>query len=354
MRICFVLPANTNKATGGYKIVYEYANRLCNKGFDVSILYLNSFSLKRFYIPRIIKRVFFDFINCFEPRWFHLDKRIEKVSDFSNKRLIDLYKYSAVVVATSAATTAKYVRYNFLTNKKIYLIQGKENWSLTEGELNETYRLGMTNVVVSKWLKEIVDSVSKKESILLSNPIDNTIYIEKTPYFKRYKHSIGVLYNPNECKGFQFAIQAINKVKNIYPDLIVYAFGAFDRPKNLPNWIIYKKNAAQKETVDIYNSVRVYLCASIEEGFGLTGLESIACGCVLVTTDFQGAKEYAKDDENALVSPVCDVDALVKNICRVFEDDTLAIKLTNNGKKSASLANWDKAVNKLIELFNLK
>ena len=45
MKICFVLPINTNKATGGYKIVYEYANRLCDKGFDVSILYLNSYFL---------------------------------------------------------------------------------------------------------------------------------------------------------------------------------------------------------------------------------------------------------------------------------------------------------------------
>lgn len=41
------------------------------------------------------------------------------------------------------------------------------------------------------------------------------------------------------------------------------------------------------------NHARVFLCTSRQEGFGLTGLESIFCGCVLVTTDCRGIREYA-------------------------------------------------------------
>ena len=42
MNICFVLPRMSNKAVGGYKIVYEYANRLADRGHSVSILFLNT------------------------------------------------------------------------------------------------------------------------------------------------------------------------------------------------------------------------------------------------------------------------------------------------------------------------
>ena len=39
MKIGFVLPMPTTKIVGGYKVVYEYANYLAQKGNDVTIFY---------------------------------------------------------------------------------------------------------------------------------------------------------------------------------------------------------------------------------------------------------------------------------------------------------------------------
>lgn len=46
MRICFVLPGVARQPVGGYKMAYEYANRLVKENHDVSILYLNQDFLK--------------------------------------------------------------------------------------------------------------------------------------------------------------------------------------------------------------------------------------------------------------------------------------------------------------------
>ena len=125
-------------------------------------------------------------------------------------------------------------------------------------------------------------------------------------------------------------------------------FGRQKYPRNIPKWINYTKNATQKQTVQIYNNSRVYLCASVEEGFGLTGLEAMACGTVLVTTNFKGAQEYAIDDYNAMVSPVKDYRALAGNVIRVFEDRELANRLSYNGTKTALDYSWDIAKDRFI------
>ena len=38
-RVVFLFPRPTAGPTGGYKVVYEYANRLANDGYGVHIVY---------------------------------------------------------------------------------------------------------------------------------------------------------------------------------------------------------------------------------------------------------------------------------------------------------------------------
>ena len=76
------------------------------------------------------------------------------------------------------------------------------------------------------------------------------------------------------------------------------------------------------------------MCTSVKEGFGLPGLEAMACGCALVTTDFDGAKEYAVNNKNALVSPIKDVDAMYQNVIKLFEDENLRFKIAQGGLRA--------------------
>src|SRR5215470_15162667 len=44
MKVVFLLPGQGVRPTGGYKVVYEYANRLTRDGHEVSVLHPWSFS----------------------------------------------------------------------------------------------------------------------------------------------------------------------------------------------------------------------------------------------------------------------------------------------------------------------
>lgn len=128
-------------------------------------------------------------------------------------------------------------------------------------------------------------------------------------------------------------------------------FGVPVRPSYMPKWITYRKNASTQETVEIYN-IAIFICASINEGYELTGAEAMACGAALVSTDYESVHEYTENEKNALLSPVCDVERLVANAVRLIENDSLRISQSHNGVEAMQSHSWDNAMeimNKLIE-----
>lgn len=339
----------TNMAIGGYKIVYEYANRLTCRGHKLSLLFLNTNYLKAYHMPMIVKKVYFDILHKRGIKWFVLNDKVEKISDYSLKRVRKLFAETDVAIAT-AVGTASYVAENFRTKNKIYLIQGRENWSRNDGYVDSTYRLGMKNVVVSQWLKDIVDGISDSESVLIRNPIDLTEYNVTNPQHNRKKYTLSVLFNPNPVKGFSNAFQVILMLKKKYPELEVKSFGAYPRPNYFPKWIEYIKNANQKQTIDVYNKTQVFLCSSINEGYGLTGLEAMACGCALCSTNYSAVYEYAVSGTNCLLSNVGDINAQFNNVSMLFDDDLLRKTICENAVRSVQDFSWDVALGKFLNL----
>lgn len=80
MKVCFVLPKFSRKPIGGFKIVFEYANRLSQKGHKVAILFLNECAFDAWNIPIMVKKKLSSFLTKIEPRWFKLDSSIKKIS----------------------------------------------------------------------------------------------------------------------------------------------------------------------------------------------------------------------------------------------------------------------------------
>lgn len=343
MIICFILPAFTRKPQGGYKMAFEYANRLAKKGHIVKLLFLNEDVF-----PSLPKNKFFqkhlgNFITKKGPNWFKLRKDIKLISSLKNdfeQQITDVDTLIATAVET-VGFVEKISKYE----RKAYFIQDYENWNVRDNILIDTYKTGFQNIVVASWLKEIVDRHALSPSVVIKNPVDTNVYKVVTPIEKRRSHSISLLYHENEHKGIKYALEVLYRLKEKYNDLWVEMFGIFPKPKNLPKWIHYIKGATQQQTIDIYNKTEIFLCATVEEGYGLTGLEAMSCGTVLVSTAYQGVLEYAIDGVNALLSPVKNVDALVENISKLFEDDRLRQKLAKAGagyvKENFS---WNKAV----------
>ena len=103
-----------------------------------------------------------------------------------------------------------------------------------------------------------------------------------------------------------------------------------------------------RELRDIYNKSHIMISTSRHEGFGMPGLEAMACGCALITSDSGGVDEYAEHLKNCIKYKAGDI----KNLYQGFLDmlnGKLRAKLTKEGERTAKNFSWSKSTDKLLE-----
>lgn len=336
MDITFVLPGIPGSATGGSKVIFEYSNRLSASGHNVQIVYLYNNKFGNYILNTIWKISLIIKAKYFEPKWFKLDNKIRKIAVFPNYHLKN---DEGISVATAIETVDLVIKSTSI--KKVYFIQDFENWNCTDEDVYQTYNLGMTNIVVANWLKNIVDAHSKTPAYLVSNCINTQVFNNKG--VERIKHSIVFHYRSADYKGPEYAIEAIRILEEKYQDLKVDVISIENMPNNLPKSCTFHHKLNAEEIAEINNRTQVFMCTSVEEGFGLPGLEAMACGCAVVSSSYRGVLEYAIDGENSLLSPARDVDAMVNNIVRLFEDDELRNRIAENGVKTGKERSLEKS-----------
>lgn len=334
MRISVILPSFPLSAVGGVKVVFEYMNYLATKGNEITIYFCKDYCVPIHRIPGFVEKKWRHYIQeKSQIKWFNLDGRIRRKSvDTISNETID---NADVVIATGVNTAKPISLLQEKKGKKVYFIQGFENWGITDEEVYETYQFPFTKIVVSNWLKGIVDSHSDTHSILLSNSIDLRVFQVTTPIEQRKPHTLCFHYRYAEMKGCKYAIEAVQKLEEQYDDLKVYVVSNGNQPDYLPKSCEYLKNLTSKQVAAINNKSQVFLCTTIDEGFGLPGLEAMACGCALVSTKYTGVLEYAEDGKNAVLTPVKDVEQIVQAVCKVFDDGELRKRIVQQGVQDA-------------------
>jgi GT2 family glycosyltransferase len=128
---------------------------------------------------------------------------------------------------------------------------------------------------------------------------------------------------------------------------------AAGRLLNVPVERYAEKDLDQPALGREYDAGRVFAVGSWFEGFGQPGLEALACGVPLVTTDNGGCREYARDEETALVVPPQDPEAMADAIRRLLDDRELSTKLVLNGLDMVSRDfDWEQRTDEFAEILD--
>lgn len=343
MKITFCLPSILKVPAGGFKIVFEYANRLAQRGHSVTIVFLSDTHFVRVK-PLFLKKILSYFKLIGYPNWFKLSKKIKIIATpYLDGR--DFPK-SDIVFATSARTAPIIASLNKEKGIGCYFVQDFENWSMSDEKVVSTYQLGLRVITIAQWLEKLIKEKAGVDAFTISNPIDLDKFFVQKKIEERSPYEIAMLYHEGKHKGVDIAFKALDLVREKYPQIHLNLFGVYEFNKNL-SWVSYTHQANDKDLLKIYNRSSIFLCASSIEGFGLTGAESMACGCTLVSTDYQGVFEYAIDQKNALLSPVNDPQKLSDNIIKLIEDSHLRTKLAFRASEDIKSLSWDHAIDKL-------
>ncbi len=350
MKVTFILPMYLNSPSGGFKVVYEYANRLTDLGHQVTVVHPRNIELQTGVAESVKKRLWKykqRLANRPLVSWFEVNKKVDLllVPDLKEEGIPD----ADVIFATACETAFPVAVYSARKGKKFYLIQSYETWNQAEEMVLASWKLPLRKIVISRQLFEIASGMGEqRRTTYIPNGIDFADFRLLTPLNERGLR-IGMLAHSNEGKGTRDGLQALELVKQKFPALQAVLFGTEPRLEYIPDWVHYERQPTKTRLVDLYNGCRIFLNPSWSEGWGLTSAEAMACGCALVTADNGGASEFSVDGESALFAPIKQPELLADRILSLLGDDQLRQQIALAGYKRIQQFTWERAVNSLLE-----
>jgi glycosyltransferase involved in cell wall biosynthesis len=103
----------------------------------------------------------------------------------------------------------------------------------------------------------------------------------------------------------------------------------------------FVRSPGNTDLADLYRGATLTVCASSFEGFGLSVLESMACGTAVACSDMRSLREVAEDA--AVYFPHDDAEAMGQAIAGLLEDAEYRRQLKYRGIYRASLFTWQTA-----------
>jgi glycosyltransferase involved in cell wall biosynthesis len=341
------MPFKPRRPAGGFRVIYEYANRLSLLGYSVHLTYPLKTQFMKYRFPYWI-RVLMAYIEGFGTnKWFSFNPAITMsyVPSIEDRYMPD----ADVVLVTWWATALEVGKLSDRKGKKINLIQGFEDWEGHKELLYSSYDMhGTVNVVVASYLKDMVSKYTNNRTVLIANGIDSKKFHISAPVEKRNRASVCMVYSLQKIKGSEYGVEALKIVKRRLPELEVRLFGICPAPKGLPEWMSYQREPA--DLCGFYNNNAIFISNSLTEGFGLVSVEAMLCGCALACTDIAGHKEYAINGETALLAEPENPSDMAEKVIELIENGSKRIALALNGNSYAQQFSWDIAVEKMDTL----
>jgi len=351
MKITFILPGI--EMSGGVKAVFEFANHLSARGHDVSVIYplipMNS-GAEWYNLRSLAGRALAtagSLRRGVHVDWFNLKANLIRVPTLAERYIPD----ADIIVATWWETAYHVAEFSKGKGEKFYLVQHYETWGGPEEKVNNTYKLGLHNIVNSTWLKNILQNKLEApvEALILHAPDRNEFYPED---MERSNDTIRILmpYRRIKWKGAEDGLKAFEIARKKCSNVQLVMFG--EAPgKNMPEYVEFHKRPAGSKLRKIYNSCHIFLFPSHHEGFGMPPMEAMACKCAVVSTNVGAIPDYTIPGKTASVSPPRSPELLAENLTRLLESEELRKRISEAGHEHIKNFTWDKATAALEQTF---
>ena len=313
--------------SGGLAVVCEHANRLIQRGYNVSIITEDN-------LDRIV--------------WF--PNQIAPAISIENIAVDDY----DILIATGWTTA--YTVQKMEANRKFYFVQSDESRFYPSRDFRakrarKTYEMDFEFITMAQWLEKWLNNQFGKVATYIPNGINEKTIFRDNP-IERKSDKVRILLEGSintPFKGMEDAFMAVNGL-----DCEVWCVSSSGTPK--PEWKCDKffSKISFDKMRHIYSSCDILLKMSRVESFCYPPLEMMACGGTAVIGQVTGIEEYAIDGYNALIVPSGDIKAAHNALKKLIEDNELRGRLAENGKKTAEKFRWDASVDKLEKIFSEK
>lgn len=319
----------------------------------------------------IINQVKPDVIHIFGTEFSHSLECVESVSDKGN-----------IVVSIQGLTSeiAKvYLRgipfRNILAGR---FVKGRYHCLLTDKM--DFYRRGLNEKKLISTVENVIGRTEWDHACVKNiNPIctyyhcnetlRNTFYSGEWEMENIEKYSIFVMQANYPIKGLHVLISALPLIKRKYPKVLVYIAGSKDFMINKSPYGLYikfliKKYRVEKNIVFLgyltdekikerMLKTHVMLMPSLIENSPNSIGEAMLLGTPVVAANVGGVRSIMQEGREGYLYPCFDKNKMVKKICRIFDQDKLAVRFSQNERRRArELYDRSNNAGQLLSIYN--
>ena len=155
-------------------------------------------------------------------------------------------------------------------------------------------------------------------------------------------------------KGFRELFAAAGRMRSIRPEVVFVVVGPEDRARDdaldasdmaaarsLGNVVF---SGHRHDVEDLYAGFDLYVLPSYREGFPRSAMEAAASGLPVIATDIRGCRQVVDHDDNGLLVPLHDADALTLAIAELAGDEPRRSAMGRRGRRKAESDFDDRAV----------
>lgn len=352
IRVTFILPGRGSYPVGGFRVVYEYANRLSKRGLDVSIVHTAWLYKSHSFFIGIGRYIYCLLFYRFYKKWFTLSSDVNDKWVFIPKSLF--IPDAEFIVATSWETAENVIEYPESKGKKLYLIQGNESEFAFAKEnglqqrVLDTWNFDMQKIVIGSWLQEKVRESGNNAEVIF-NGLNFEDFSLENEIEKRNPNTVMMLFHESYAKGCEEGLKVLRGIRSNNENLKVILFGVPQKPDYLEDWIEYHRMPSRSELKSMYNRSSIFLSPSHSEGWGLPVAEAMQCGCAVLTSDIGGFMDFVIDQDTGLCFKVQDIDDMSEKLLLLMNNKELRLKLARNGNLFIRRFNWELSADNMVK-----
>ncbi|MBO7195420.1 MAG: glycosyltransferase family 4 protein, partial [Alistipes sp.] len=175
------------------------------------------------------------------------------------------------------------------------------------------------------------------------------------------KLTLGVVSRLEPIKGMDLVVPAFAEVLKVHPDtqLLVVGDGSLRASMEqqavelgCADHIRWVGRQPQEELLQWYGQMDIVLMPSRSEGFGLTAIEAMACGCVTVASDTGGLPEVVRDGVCGLLHRTEDITDMAAKISTLIGNQELYDSLHAQSLKEVEKYSFERYAALMNDLYN--
>jgi glycosyltransferase involved in cell wall biosynthesis len=214
------------------------------------------------------------------------------------------------------------------------------------------------NVAPSSFLQKSFIDAGFKNTRLIANSITLNDYTFQTKKFDYprilWVRSFSEIYNP------KLAIDVYYEIKKKYPESSLCMIGpkkdssydlCFEHSKKMQLDVIFTGGLSKKAWIEESKKYNVFINTTHFDNTPVSVIEAMALGFPIVSTNVGGIPYLVEHNKTALLVNDNDLQNMVLQIERLFNEADLPRKLTENGRNLVQNFDWEIVKKQWIELF---